>query len=269
MRTRSCLQNKMRVVVIKKLIGKMAVEYLPDKIFAFLLTTLWSRDTKIEKRREGWLISRGGLELLSSTPKCLFLRMSEWEKRFEYFFKLERGETAVDVGACYGDTALPMLLKVGSTGKVIAIEPLPINARFLRLNLQRFSNCEVIEKAMWNKEGVVTFWASSSLMGGSIEEGHKRNRKLKVLADTIDNTLAGVAVDFLKIDVEGSEIQVLEGATETLGRVSKCIVGTHYPISPAKTKTYPKVMEILKGFGYEVNYFFPYVYAERKSGGKR
>lgn len=253
--------------MIKKLIGKIAVGYLPDKIFALLLTTLWSRDTRIEKRGEGWLISRGGLELLSPTPKCLFKRMNEWEEIFERFFKVEKGETAVDVGACYGDTAMPMLMKVGSTGKVIAIEPLPINVQFLRLNLQRFDNCEIIEKAMWNKEGVVTFWASPSLMGGSIEEGYGRNKKLIVLADTIDNTLAGVAVDFLKIDVEGSEIQVLEGATETLSRVPKCIVGTHYPVSPAKTKTYPKVMEMLKGFGYEVNYFFPYVYAERKGQG--
>ena len=259
--------DKMRFVVIKKFIGKIAVKYLPDKVFALLLTTLWSRDTKIEKQREGWMISRGGLELLSPTPKCLFLRMDEWEERFEHFFKLRQGETAVDVGACYGDTAMPMLMKVGSAGKVIAIEPLPINIRFLRLNLQEFENCEIIEKAMWNEKGIVTFWLHEALTGGSIEEGYSRSREIRILADTIDNTLASIAVDFLKIDVEGSEIQVLEGAVETLRRVPKCVVGTHH--HNYSTSTYPKVMEVLKTFGYEVNYYFPYVYAERKSVEKR
>jgi len=252
----------MRFVVIKKLIGKMAVEYLPDKVFALLLTTLWSRDTKIERKGEGWLISRGGLELLSPTPKCLFRRMNEWEEKFEHFFKIEQGETAVDVGACYGDTALPMLLKVGVTGKVIAIEPLPINAKFLRLNLQKLSNCEIIEKAMWKERGLISFWASPILTGGSIEGGYRRKKEIKVLADTLDNTLAGIEVDFLKIDVQGSEIQVLEGASETLSRVPKCIVGTHHWDSPART--YPKVMEVLKKFGYQINYIYHHVCAERK-----
>ncbi len=249
--------------MVKEFISKIATEYLTDRIFATLYTTFWSRDTRIEKQGEGWMIRRGGLELLSPTPKCLFMRISEWEERFERFFKIEQGETAVDVGACYGDTTVPMVMKVGSTGKVIAVEPSPINAQFLRLNLQRFNNCEVIEKAMWNERGSVSFWLHAAPTGGSIEKGYGRNKEVIVSADTIDNVLAGTKIDFLKIDVQGCEIQVIEGASETLSRVPKCIVETHYRTSSART--YPKVMEMLEKFGYQLNFTIDngLVYAER------
>jgi len=248
--------------MFKNIISTIAIRYLPESIFAPLYTMFWDKNTRIE--RLGWRVRRGGLDLLIPTPKCLFMRYKEWEDKFERFFKIERGDTAVDIGACFGDTAVPMAMKVGIEGRVIAVEPSPVNAQFLRLNLQGFGNCEVIEKAMWNEKGEVTFWLHKAPTGGSIEHAYERNFETKVMADTVDNILDGVKVDFLKIDVQGSEVQVLEGAKKTLSRVPKCIVETHYRNTPART--YPDVMKIMEGFGFKLNFTMDngLVYAERK-----
>jgi len=55
----------------------------------------------------------GDLELLSPTPKFLSVKLREFEDRMERFFKIEKGDVVLDVGACIGDTTVLNLTKTG------------------------------------------------------------------------------------------------------------------------------------------------------------
>lgn len=225
-----------------ELLTKIALK-LPDSLFAYLYVEFWDNTTQIDKKNGKWLIQRDGLSLYSYTAKYLFPRMSEFEAKFERFFKINEGDTVVDIGACIGDTSVPMAMKVGDKGNVIAIEALPQNAECLRLNLKKFPNCRVIEKAMSNQCGEITFWTHPAPTGGSLEHGYGRNKPVRVLTDTLNNVLDDIHVDFLKVDVQGAEVEVLQGASKVLKNIPKIVVETHYRLSPFKT--YPEVLKIL------------------------
>jgi FkbM family methyltransferase len=259
----------MRYIMLRKFVRKylsgIAEKILPDRVYVFIYTKLWHRDTSIVKQDNGWLVRREGVEMLIPTPKCLFMRLSEFEDYIERFFKIEPGDTVVDVGACYGDTTVPMAMKVGGKGKVIAIEPSPENAKYLRINVQKFNNTEVIEKAISNKQGKTSFWLHNSPIGHSIERIPGRDKEIIVDVDTLDHILGNTPVDFLKIDTQGLEVETIEGASETLRRVPKFILDTHFRYDPKK-RTYPKVMEMLKDFDHELHFSMDngQVYAIRK-----
>lgn len=238
--------------MLKRLFDAFCLKFLPKAVFARLYCTFYNRDTKIEKRDDGWLITRGGMEMLSPTPKYLFPGLSHFEGKLERHFKIEPGDTAVDVGACYGDTTVPMAMKVGETGRVIGVEASPVNAKYLRLNLGKFPNAEVVEKAVSNKTGDISFWLHFAPTGGSIEHAHGRNQEVKVQADTLDNILKDIKVDFLKIDVQGTEAEAIEGAREVIARTPKVVIETHYRTTAQRT--YPKVLEMMKQFKHTIHF---------------
>ncbi|MEM3448731.1 MAG: hypothetical protein QXQ64_05175 [Candidatus Bathyarchaeia archaeon] len=76
------------------------------------------------------------MQLLSPTPKFLGFGFKQFTNKFERFFKIEKGETVADIGACIGDTTLPMCVKAGADVKIFAVEPHPVNVSYLKLNLK-------------------------------------------------------------------------------------------------------------------------------------
>ncbi len=191
--------------------------------------------------------------MLSPTPKFLGFGLKEFENKCERFFKIDKGDTVLDVGACIGDTTVPMAMKAGPTGRVIAVEPHPVNIGYLRLNLADFDNVEIISKAIWNEKGIVKFNVHSTPTGHSILEDKERNSYIEVPSDTLDNIFSDRRIDFAKIDVQGAEVQVLQGGDKFLETTRKLVVETHERFNIDK-RTYPKVLEILTKYDYEIRF---------------
>ncbi len=151
------------------------ISTIPDCLFTPMVNTyyaLWSNKGRLRISRENgwWLLSRERVKLFSPTPKFLAFGFKHFEAKFERFFKVERGETVLDVGACIGDTTVPMLSKVGTEGYVIAVEPCPVNVEYLKLNTSQFGNIELVPKAAWNKTGTITLNIHSSPTGHTLVE---------------------------------------------------------------------------------------------------
>lgn len=134
---------------------------------------------------------------------------------------LKPGDVFVDVGAHHGYYSLLASKLIGPEGNVYAFEPVPENRVVLRRNIEqnKSSNIIVLEQAVSNKDGdIVEFnipWASDSA-GLFTHPLAQTIRTIKVPLATIDNVMSGKRVDFIKIDTEGNEVNVLGGMAKTI-----------------------------------------------------
>lgn len=149
---------------------------------------------------------------------------NEW--RFVYKF-LKPGMTFFDVGANQGFYTLLAAKQVGQNGKVFSFEPVPSQIKKLKRNIKinRFHNVVTEPLALGSEMGFVNMYvclsgdeALSSLRPPS-EDINSRKKIIQVSVSTIDNYIRKnniSSVDFVKIDVEGGELNVLRGAVNTI-----------------------------------------------------
>lgn len=125
-----------------------------------------------------------------------------------------RGGTFIDCGACYGETVESFITwSKGNYKKIYAIEADPTNAEICRqyLALHDCEDVETVNCAVWHQQGMISFSDDAGTSSKIGEDGIVRVR-----ADTIDHILQGAPVDFLKMDIEGAELNALRGAAESI-----------------------------------------------------
>ncbi len=133
----------------------------------------------------------------------------------------------VEVGASYGYYALQAACLVGDDGSVIAFEPAPRYFSLLHRTIETngmWNRTTLHQVAVSDRIGTASFHLTGDWHAGSgfyppvdpvlpIEV-----TEIEVPTTTLDEALAGRPVDFLKMDAEGAEALVIEGADETLAR---------------------------------------------------
>jgi FkbM family methyltransferase len=154
------------------------------------------------------------------------------ETRFVQNF-LRTGMTVVDVGAHHGLYTLLASKGVGRRGKVIAFEPSPRERRRLlrHIRVNACSNVAVEACALGDEVGeanlfVVGGWSDwcNSLRPPAVTE---RTETIRVRVERLDDVLWRQqvdAVDFIKLDAEGAELSVLQGARELLRGASRPVI---------------------------------------------
>lgn len=173
-------------------------------------------------------------------------------------YRLE-GTTAIDVGASVGIFTLPLADAVGPDGRVLAFEPNPRLLRLLYRNLERAgtTNVTVIESAVSNSSSPRRLVVPPHDFGAAHLDQSEDAGGIQVEVTTLDavtSEFPAGSVGFLKIDVEGGERDVLDGATETLDRNPSLILqleicGGELGGSPRRTIE----MLLARGFaGYEI-----------------
>jgi FkbM family methyltransferase len=165
---------------------------------------------------------------------------------------LDPGATAIDVGANVGVYTVAAALRVGPTGRVLAVEADDEYVPRLHANLARngIENVTVLAVAAGESDGEAELVLAADRAFSSIKPlvayrgaGVNRTVPLRRL-DTIWAEAGEPAVAFVKIDVEGAELEVLAGAERLLDRCHPALV---VEVSSA---TEPDVQRRLAGFGY-------------------
>ena len=165
------------------------------------------------------------------------------------------GDCVLDVGANVGDWTLSMADRVGPLGKVIAFEPVPYLAQTIvktaRVNRQRW--VEVQQLALGATDGATEFSVERANSGGSrLGRVEGDFSQITVNAARLDSFLASrpdiQRVDFIKIDVEGFEAAVLEGARASLARLRPAILFESGLESSEQRKS---IHDLLTGLEYE------------------
>jgi FkbM family methyltransferase len=127
---------------------------------------------------------------------------------------LDDAKIFIDVGANFGAFVIP-LAKLAQNTRFFAFEPNPMTAGALRANirLNGVANVTAIEAAISDADGEVTFSDTNDPATNRILEADDHG--LTVVARSLDSFCHEYAlerIDFLKIDVEGAELDVLHGA---------------------------------------------------------
>lgn len=187
---------------------------------------------------------------------------------YEKFGSPKRGDVVLDLGAYVGMFTLKAARQVGDIGKVIAIEPNPSNISYLRSNVETSKNISVVEEAILNKVGEGKLYISGvSSQCHSLIYPH--NKFLKVRINTLDNLVEELRlpqVDFIKIDIEGAELQALEGARGVLKNNVKLAIASYHPL-PNGQPELPLIVAFLESVGYQTRVLDKYVYAEKTRRG--
>ncbi|HEY1241551.1 MAG TPA: FkbM family methyltransferase [Bryobacteraceae bacterium] len=149
---------------------------------------------------------------------------------------LQSGGTFVDIGAHIGYYSLKAAPIVGPSGRVLAIEPNPETVRKLRDNIQASGagSITVAPVACADAEGTLELFGApeantgeTSLSRANASQTGKAVTSYQVRARPLDDIVrdAGLSrVDTIKVDVEGAELLVLNGARETMARFHPMIL---------------------------------------------
>jgi FkbM family methyltransferase len=145
----------------------------------------------------------------------------------QYFFlrdgvaiQPEYGDIALDLGACLGDTALAYAIVCGEEGQTYSFDPLPVHKIIFNENMKKnpsvSSRVKFVEKAVYEKsDEFVSFMEAGA--GSKYDSGGL----LKVKTIAVDDFVKEEGlprVDFIKMDIEGSELSALRGSYDTLRR---------------------------------------------------
>jgi FkbM family methyltransferase len=132
------------------------------------------------------------------------------------------GDVCVDVGANVGAITLALARQVGSAGHVLAFEPVPVLFRRLERNIQLNPRLRTVIDAqnlgVSDRGGVLRFGLDGGNPGNGTVWDLAEGDGWSISTVTLDDFLAGRRVDFVKIDVEGLEYEVLKGGLETCRR---------------------------------------------------
>lgn len=239
---------------------------------------------------EGLYLELGGdLKLVSEVyPRwnVLGLLQEQLVDRTYYtkFYGLKKGDTVVDAGANIGVFTVLAAKSVGDDGKLIAIEPEKKNVENLRKNIEinGLNNVAVVPKGLWNRRSKKRLYLTRGSTGHSLvqEQAHHTDlaghqptddKTEEIETDTLDNILEelGVSkVDFIKMDIEGAEIQALDGMKRTLKTNDvKLAIAAYHIVNGAQTCKI--VTPWLEKAGFDVHEEEGFVYVKKLPEGER
>jgi FkbM family methyltransferase len=173
---------------------------------------------------------------------------------------IKKGEIIADCGAYIGEFTLYAAKAVGPSGKVIAFEPDPAIYKKLAANiaLNGLTNVTALNKGVWSKASTLKF-VGDSLKGYSFMAADKDAGAIDVPVVALDDELKRLAlpkVDFIKMDVEGAELEAIKGASGTLeAQKVDLAIASYHPVDGVKSCY--ELEKILTGLGYKAETAHP------------
>ena len=177
----------------------------------------------------------------------------------ELFKKLlKKGMVVVDVGAHIGYYTLIAARFVGEEGKVFAFEPDPYNYSLLTKNIEvnGFRNVIPLRKAIFSETRKMKFFLDKSNLGKhSLSETNvDKCASISIEATSLDGYFKNTdyKIDVIKIDVQGSEMKVLEGMTNIIKQNDNLkIITEFWPLGLRNSGSSPKnFLNKLEEYGF-------------------
>jgi FkbM family methyltransferase len=157
---------------------------------------------------------------------------ADYEPYTKRVFQPRKGETVIDVGAHIGIYTLSAARNVGNQGIVVSFEPDQRNFRLLEKNIKinGFGGVKLFNVALDENSSRKTLYMTVDPLYSSMFPSAHTKTKIKVETTTLDSVaekLKLTHIDWVKIDVEGNELNVLEGGKKAFSNlVDRVIIET-------------------------------------------
>lgn len=178
-----------------------------------------------------------------------------WKEIAGYFkhYTPARGQTVVDAGTWTGHFTLIAARLVGPQGRVIAIEPQREMAQRLEARMKHlgFHNVTVVNAALFDQVSQMDV-SKNPTAGFNVFDRPTEGEKETVVLRTLDDIVTSLGVKqvhFVKMDIEGAELEALAGAKSMLGSIRPFFAIASYHIRDGVTTSGP-VEKILSGYNY-------------------
>jgi len=173
-----------------------------------------------------------------------------------------RGATVLDIGANEGAFAAGVLA-VAPTARIVAVEPGPAPLERLRARLGDRPNVEILDVAVARESGSATFHLTAHDHGSSLRApraeadevmggGLRVVDQLDVRTLSLDEIAADRDVDVLKLDVQGSELDVLRGGRGALARTSAVLLEMNFFSQYEGDATFDALHREMTGLGFDL-----------------
>jgi FkbM family methyltransferase len=206
--------------------------------------------------------ARGKRWLADSSTRGFWLGYWELDNQRRFANSLRSGDVVYDIGAHVGLYTLLSSSLIGPEGHVYAFEPFPRNAGFLRqhIELNRLQNCTVVEAAVSDSAGSRHFDPTSHDSAGHLSESGQVTVRALSLDEFVFESPRKRPPNAIKINAEGSEVEVLTGGRRTIAEFSpRIFLSTH------SDEIDRHCCELLQSAGYSLERLGPdKVWAEKK-----
>jgi len=226
---------------------------LKEKDFGTLSYALYHYGFNIENQILSYLIQEKSIVIefyddskfyVSHLLDYLHAGLYNEPKSFNFIMKQIRNcKVFVDVGA----NIVGYTIRAAKYCKVYAIEPLPRNYKILKIN-EKLNNVKInsFNIAAGNKNDKIKLYYEP-LAYGIPSVKRKQNYFIEVEMKLLDDIINEENIDLIKIDVEGAEDLVLEGARNCLKRTKMVII--------ERSESFPKAYRILKEESFKLRKF--------------
>lgn len=187
-------------------------------------------------------------------------------KQYEYnkinpAIRVKKGDYVIDAGGCWGDTAIYFAHEAGESGKVFTFEFIPSNLRIMKKNINMNDHLRdrisIVKNPIWQSSEKRMFYVDNG-PGSSVNEEKQCETAVEIPTLSLDDYFLEKKIpriDFVKMDIEGAELDALKGAEELIKKYRPILAISIYH----KPEDYYQIIEYINslslGYRFYLDHF--------------
>ncbi|HTB07966.1 MAG TPA: FkbM family methyltransferase [Bacteroidia bacterium] len=175
-----------------------------------------------------------------------------------------KDDVVLDLGGCYGDTALQFGYVAGNKGKVYTFEFIPGNLEVMKKNLSLNpaikDMVEIVEHPLWTTSGEKIYYKDAGA-GSRVSFQQFEGSDGDITTISVDDFVAKYNInklDLIKADIEGAEPYVLKGAINSLKRFTPRLAITIYHSMGDFTGIIKQIADLNLGYKFYLGHYTIY-----------
>ncbi len=205
-----------------------------------------------------------------------FISMTSREDDIIEHFRPKKDDNVVDIGAHIGRYAIISSKMVGENGKVVAIEANPAVFEMLNKNikLNQLTNILSLNYAVYSQETTIKLFLPNDEENMTIynsimpERANNKEKFVEVNANTLDTIIQSTgikedSINWIKIDVEGAEYEVLQGSTSILSQSKDIALLVEIHNLGEGRNMYGPIVNFLNNYNFKIDFEKTYESGEK------